>query len=119
MFSALILRLARWRVVGGLIGWLFARHSRWLPLRRLSETATEIAFWHPRPSYPVHILIVPKQAVRALADLAPGEPNPAGGLVSTAAEIARSLGLSRYRLVLNGGAFQDVPQLHVHLIVEP
>lgn len=118
MIGGLWLRLARSRWVGRCVGLAFARWSRWLPLRRVRETGACVAFWHPRPAYPVHILIVPKRALRALADLQPGDANPAGEMVLLARDVARDLGLSAsgYRLILNGGAYQDVPQLHLHLI---
>jgi histidine triad (HIT) family protein len=118
VIGAVLLRVARSRPAARWLGWLFARHSRWLPVRRLRETDDAIAFWHPRPAYPVHVLIVPKRALAALADLKPGEPNPAGAMLALAVAVARDLALERcgYRLVLNGGAFQDVQQLHLHLI---
>lgn len=118
MIDRLWLRLARTRWFGVWIGLIFARGSRWLPLRRLRETDTCVAFRHPRPAYPVHVLIVPKRALRSLADLRPGDANPASEMVLLARDVARDLGLgeSGYRLILNGGAYQDVPQVHLHLI---
>ncbi|MEZ4510613.1 MAG: hypothetical protein R3C62_01950 [Chloroflexota bacterium] len=32
-----------------------------IPVQRLRETATLLAFHHPKPSYPLHILLVPKR----------------------------------------------------------
>ncbi len=118
MIGAALLRLARAPWASRWIGWLFAKHSRWLPLRRLRETDGAIAFWHPRPSYAVHVLIVPKLALASLADLSSGAPNPAAALLALAIDVARDLGLERvgYRLVLNGGAYQDVKQVHLHLV---
>ncbi len=118
MIGDLLLRIARARPVAAWVGVLFARHSRWLPVRRVRETPGALAFWHPRPAYACHILIVPKRALRSLADLQPGEPNPAGEMLLLARSVARDLGLDArvYRLVLNGGAYQDVPQLHLQLV---
>lgn len=120
MIAAALLRLARTTWVSRRIGWLFARHSRWLPLRRLRETDSAVAFWHPRPSYGVHVLIVPKRALASLADLPTGTPNPAAELLAVAVAVARDLGLAhgRYRLILNGGAYQDVKQVHLHLTAD-
>ena len=120
MLGAALLRIARTNWASGLIGRLFARHSRWLPIRRVLETDRAIAFWHPRPSYPVHVLIVPKHAVASLADLSGDEHDVAAGLVTLAARVATDLGLGRsgFRLIVNGGAFQDVKQLHLHLIAD-
>ena len=40
-----------------------------LPVHRLYETPTLLAFHHPKPDYAVHILIVPKRAVPNLMAL--------------------------------------------------
>jgi histidine triad (HIT) family protein len=89
-----------------------------LPIDRLRETGTLLAFHHPRPSYPVHILLVPKRAVATLADLTPADAGFLTDLFQTVASLVHEFGLEEdgYRLITNGGAYQDVPQLHFHLI---
>ncbi len=42
-----------------------------IPVGRLRETETLIAFHHPRPSYPMHILLIPKMGLASPADLGP------------------------------------------------
>ena len=49
-----------------------------IPLHKLRETPTLLAFYHPQPSYPVHILILPKRAIASLADLTAAGCPPAG-----------------------------------------
>lgn len=116
----MMLRLARSRLGCFLVGWLFAHMSFALPVKRLRETDTLLAFYHPRPFYPFHILIVPKKAIPALQNLIPED----GGLLIEILQCAQSLveefGLERSgcRLVINGGGYQQVPQLHFHLIFE-
>ena len=56
-----------------LSGWIFAKMSFIIPVERLRETKTLIAFHHPKPSYSFHVLIVPKKAVKTLADLDPND----------------------------------------------
>jgi histidine triad (HIT) family protein len=89
-----------------------------LPVKRLRETATLIAFYHPRPGYPVHILIVPKKALSNLSELTQSDASFIADLFSTVQELVAELALEEpgYRLIVNGGAYQDVPQLHFHLI---
>ncbi len=117
-----MLRLARSHLGRYLIGYLFAHMSFALPVKRLRETSTLLAFHHPSPSYPVHILLVPKKAITSLAEL-----NQAGDefvarfladLLHCVQELVQELALEQagYRLVVNGGKYQDVPQLHFHLI---
>ena len=75
-----------------------------------------MAFHHPKPSYPFHVLIVPKKAVPSLADLDPTDTAFLTDLYSTVQSLAREYQLPAYRLVVNSGEFQDLPQLHFHLI---
>ncbi len=43
--------------------------SALLPVKRLRETDTLLAFHHPRPTYAFHVLLVPKKAVGSLMEL--------------------------------------------------
>ncbi|HEX2981532.1 MAG TPA: HIT domain-containing protein, partial [Anaerolineaceae bacterium] len=63
--------LARSQPGGALLRWSFATMNAILPLDRIRETDRLVAFYHPKPAYPTHVLIVPKQAVKSLLDLAP------------------------------------------------
>ena len=89
-----------------------------IPARRLRETDTLLAFRHPQPSYPVHILIVPKKALGGLGDLTPGDTGFMLDLFATVQSLVTELGLEKtgYRLIANGGEYQTFPQLHFHLI---
>lgn len=89
-----------------------------IPVERLRETPSLIAFAHPSPSYPVHILLVPKRAYRSLLDIPEGDSLFLRDLVATVQSLVQELGLEKsgYRLICNGGAYQDVPVLHFHII---
>ncbi len=89
-----------------------------IPVKRLRETPTLLAFDHPSPSFPVHILVVPKQAYLSLLDLSPGDTAFLHDLFETVQSLVRELGLVErgYRLIANGGAYQDAPVLHFHLV---
>ena len=71
--GAWALALARSRLGRWLIGRLFESTSFALPVRRLRETQTLLAFHHPQPAYPLHILIVPRKALGGLGDLGPAD----------------------------------------------
>ena len=118
MFKSYLLHLARSPMGRWLLGWGFEHMSFALPVHRLHETTTLIAFHHPRPAYAVHILLVPKKAISSLADLGPGDAGFLVDLFATVQELVKALNLeeSGYRLIANGGQYQDVPQLHFHLI---
>ena len=98
------------------VGWMFAHMSFAIPVKRLRETDTLMAFRHPKPAYPFHVLIVPKKAVASLAELDPADTAFLTDLMSTVQSLVEEFKLPAYRLIVNGGEFQDFPQLHFHLI---
>jgi histidine triad (HIT) family protein len=98
------------------IGWMFTHMSFALPVKRLHETNTLMAFYHPNPSYPFHVLLVPKRAVVSLKDLNPTDTSFLTDLYATVQQLVNEFQLPAYRLIVNGGEFQDFPQLHFHLI---
>jgi histidine triad (HIT) family protein len=111
------MRKLLWRLAP-LIGWIFEHMSFVIPVQRLRETETLLAFQHPRPAYAFHVLIVPKKAVTTLADLDPGDTAFLADLYATVQSLVLEHRLDAYRLIVNGGGYQDFPQLHFHLISE-
>jgi len=87
-----------------------------IPIQRLRETKTLMAFHHPKPAYPFHVLLVPKKAVPSLKELTLSDPAFLIDLYSTVQSLVDEFHLSAYRLIVNGGEYQDFPQLHFHLI---
>jgi histidine triad (HIT) family protein len=109
---------ARSKIGRLLVGTVFAHMNTFLPVNRLYETDTLIAFYHPQPSYAVHILLVPKKAVARVIDLTEIDHEFLLDVFRTVQILVNKLSLaeSGYRLILNGGAYQEVPQLHFHLV---
>ncbi len=87
-----------------------------IPVARLRETSSLIAFHHPSPSYEFHVLIVPKREVASLAQLDPSDTIFLTDLYATTQSLVDEFHLQAYRLIVNGGKFQDFPHLHFHLI---
>lgn len=88
-----------------------------IPVERLYETESLMAFHHPSPSYATHILIIPKRQYTSLLDIPAGDSNFQQDLFLTVQKLIREFSLeSNYRLICNGGDNQDVPILHFHLI---
>jgi len=113
-------RVARSPMGRRVIGWMFAHMSFAIPVRRLRETPTLLAFHHPQPAYALHILIVPKAARAGLADLSAADAPFLVDLFDVVRSLAAEFALDEtgYRLVANGGAYQDIPHLHFHLIAD-
>ena len=86
-----------------------------IPANRLRETDTLLAFYYPKPGYPFHVELVTKKAVINLMEL-----DPASTFISDLFTAVQSLvtefQLPAYRLIVNGGEFQDFPHLHFHLV---
>ena len=101
-----------------LIGWVFEHMSFAIPVQRLRETPRLVAFHHPKPSYPFHVLLVPKKSVESLMRLDSTDSAFLIDLYSTVQSLVEEFHLSAFRLIVNGGEYQDFPQLHFHLISE-
>ncbi|MEE8356984.1 MAG: HIT domain-containing protein [Anaerolineales bacterium] len=107
--------------IGGLIlHWVFSYFSFVIPGERLVETNSLLAFHHPSPSYPLHILIVPKSKLRSLADLPTEDQLFEVELFRVVDDLVQTFDLysKGYRLIVNGGKTQEVDHLHFHLISE-
>lgn len=101
-----------------LVGWIFEYMSFAIPVKRLRETETLMAFHHPKPAYPFHVLLVPKKSVLSLKELDSTDTAFLTDLYSTVQHLVNEFGLPAYRLIVNGGEFQDFPQLHFHLVAD-
>jgi histidine triad (HIT) family protein len=102
-----------------MIPWLLSNMSDLLPVKRLLETDTLVAIHHPRPAYAIHILILPKAAIPSLDQFVPAEHGQfLMELFDAVNRMVRDYHLDKggYRLIVNGGDFQEIPQLHFHLI---
>jgi histidine triad (HIT) family protein len=104
-----------------IVGWVFAHLSFALPVRRIIETSEFIAFYHPRPSYKVHILIVPKRTIIGLQSLDEQHASLLLEVFHLAGGLIKKLDLDGKdaQLIVNGGAYQRIPQLHFHLVHDP
>jgi histidine triad (HIT) family protein len=99
-----------------LIGWIFAHLSFAIPVKRLRETDTLMVFYHPKPAYSFHVLLIPKKAVPSLKEFDSTDITFLTDLYSTVQSLVDEFQLPAWRLIVNGGEYQDFPQLHFHLI---
>jgi histidine triad (HIT) family protein len=108
------LRLAGTDLGRKLAGWTLAYMNFAIPVKRLRETETLLAFYHPKPAYPFHVLLVPKGPISSLMDLDP-RSDFLVDVVTIVKSLVAEFQLSAYRLIVNGGEYQDFPLLHFHL----
>jgi histidine triad (HIT) family protein len=95
---------------------MFEHISFAIPVKRLRETESLMAFHHPKPVYPFHVLLVPKKAIVSLQELDTTDTTFLSDVYSTVQQLVDEFQLPAYRLILNGGEYQDFPQLHFHLV---
>jgi histidine triad (HIT) family protein len=94
--------------------------SRELPAEILHESDRVVAFRDSNPKAPTHILLIPKEHVESVSDIADRHGETLADLMQTAAHLAKAEGIavSGWRLVANVGpdAGQSVFHLHFHLL---
>jgi histidine triad (HIT) family protein len=87
--------------------------------KKVYEDELTVAFWDARPAAPIHILIVPREHVATLNDIADDDVI-LGHMGRVAKEIAQQMGVAdfgyRFFVNVNRGGGQVVFHLHAHLI---
>lgn len=85
-------------------------------VEKIRETKNVLAFYHTNPSWTIHIVIIPKQHIDKLINLKNME------FITEIFEVARDIikekGFvnSNYKIITNGGDFQESQHLHFHLV---
>jgi histidine triad (HIT) family protein len=97
--------------------WILNHAPFAIPVKYLRETDSLLAFFHPKPECIFHVILLPKKAIRSFSDLEPSDPFLAE-VVTTVQSLVAEKHLTAYRLTVNGGAYQEFPHLHFHLISE-
>lgn len=90
-----------------------------IPATRIYEDESCLAFPDVHPQAPVHVLVIPKEHIKSLAEVGAEHIALLGQLMAAAAEVARTEGLEKgYRVVVNTGSDggQTVGHLHLHVL---
>lgn len=93
--------------------------ARESPAELLHVTETVVAFRDINPQAPTHILLIPRDHVESVAEVADEHESVLADIMRAAAHLARTEGLERgWRLVTNVGpdAGQSVFHLHFHML---
>ena len=116
---AFLAPLLRTSIGKKLVVWSIVHLHTLIPMKTLYETNELLAFFHPQPTYPFHVIMVPKTRIPDLPSM-DMTANSAliEGVFSTAQKIVEDYHLEEagYRLIVNGGKNQDFPILHFHLV---
>jgi histidine triad (HIT) family protein len=89
-----------------------------IPSTVVHEDEDFLAFRDLNPQAPTHVLVIPKRHVAKLADATDADAPAVGKALAGVATVAKRLGLSDYRVVVNNGAGagQSVFHVHFHLL---
>jgi len=100
-----------------IVGLAFGKFSSLLPVKKIKETEKAVAFWHPKPFWEKHILIVPKKPIKKIVFLTEQDMPYIEEVFRMAKDLVKELGWENggYSLQVNGGNRQEVNQLHFHL----
>ena len=87
-------------------------------VQKVMETENVLAYYHTRPSYPVHIVAIPKKHIPSLITLE-DEDNELfvelfGVIKKVAAMVTEENGACR--VITNIGNYQDSKHLHWHIV---
>lgn len=94
--------------------------AREIPSDIVRESDRLVAFRDTNPQAPTHILIIPKEHVRSIAEIDESHGDMLADVAQAAAQLAHAEGIAEpgWRLVTNVGpdAGQSVFHLHFHLL---
>jgi histidine triad (HIT) family protein len=92
--------------------------SREITTEFVAETANTLAFWDIAPLAKVHLLIIPKQHHRDVAELSQHAPEILSEVLKTATDLAKEFTTGSFKLQFNTGAEagQTVFHAHAHII---
>lgn len=89
-----------------------------IPSTKVYEDDMILAFKDINPVAPVHVIVVPKEHIESANDVNGENSKYVAHIFENMPEIAKSQGISSYRIINNCGedAGQTVKHLHFHLI---
>lgn len=118
MFKQMMFKIARSKISSLFIGSAFQHFSGLIPVKKIFVDEDIFVFNHPVPYWQFHILAVPKRAIPSLLEMnfnLKDNHDLILKLMSILQKIAWNKKLVNFKIIVNGGDYQDVPQLHFHL----
>ncbi|SRR6266480_286143 len=87
------------------------------PVQKVIETDEVLAFYHTRPFYPVHVVVIPKRHIGSLLTLETEDNNLLLELLAVVQQVASQIVQAHgaCRVLTNLGAYQDSKHLHWHV----
>ena len=91
--------------------------TRRAPIKRVFEDDLVLAFHHPRPIAPFHVVIIPKRHTPSLLGPEARDPALLVAMIGAVQEVASLLnvGIDGVKLTANAGAPGVTPHMHWHV----
>ncbi|MFD7873647.1 HIT domain-containing protein [Streptomyces sp. NPDC059766] len=88
-----------------------------VPIKKVTETDRVLAFHHTNPSYPVHIVVIPKEHVPSLSDLGSADEDLLHDVVAVVREVAAEVEKEHgsCSVTTNLGLYQESKHMHWHV----
>ncbi|MGD8191274.1 HIT family protein [Brevibacillus ginsengisoli] len=88
------------------------------PIQKVWETDHVLAYYHTRPYYEVHIVVIPKRHVLSLLTLEESDTDLLIELIEVVKKVASQVVMEygASRIMTNLGEYQDSKHLHWHVI---
>ncbi len=89
-----------------------------IPSKKVYEDERILAFHDIEPKAPVHVLVIPKEHLTGAAVITAENAAVVAHIFATVPQIAKTLGITDFRVVTNNGADagQTVHHLHFHIL---
>ena len=86
-------------------------------VKKVRETANVLAYYHTRPHWPVHIVVIPKKHISSLLTLEESDAPLLLELIDVIKRVARQVVAEHgaCRVLTNLGSYQDSKHLHWHV----
>lgn len=87
-------------------------------VRKVLETDNVLAYFHTRPAYEVHIVVIPKKHISSLITIEESDTGLLLELLSVVKQVAAEV-ISKHgacRVITNIGEYQDSKHLHWHVV---
>lgn len=87
-----------------------------IQIEKVRETERVLAYHHTKPSWTTHIVIIPKQHIKRFVELE--DMTLIQEIFEIAQDFIKEKGFAEtnYKIITNGGSFQDSQHLHFHLV---
>ncbi|MEE1737006.1 HIT domain-containing protein [Streptomyces sp. BE147] len=87
-------------------------------VKKVAETERALAFHHTNPSYPVHIVVIPKEHVPSLTDLGDADEGLLLAVLGLVRDVAGAVEREHgsCKVTTNLGLYQESKHLHWHVV---